>query len=559
MRARASRAAPARCQARQRCRRAEQGGRARGAAAAFSQRDLARILGVSEATASRCSPANTSCRPTRAKEWELARLLVRLFRSLDALWGHEEAAQLARERQPRARGAARSTSCRPSKDSFVSSTTWTPRAVASNAAPLRHALWRAVEAQHVVSTMALVDTLEEQHVLERLLDEHEACGSRGGGAPALAAVHAVPLSAAAGRVALSRAERPGRVLRRRRNPHRLRRARLLALAAPARIRRHCTRCRRKPQTVFQVKFAAAAVDLRANAVRARSATLDRSDDYCAMPGASAGRRARRGVGAIRYESVRDPQHAACCAVLSPARSRAPIPLEQQTWMLSVSRERVVWQRTHALACRRARVRRGRWTAADPDGRASARSAAPTTSRRGARCRRSPRRAGRTRPTRSGSPSTRPSTRWGSRAGASTCCATTASRRQGRPRRTDHLSRPRAARRLSAFRPEATQARRARRWSGRIEAAVIEWLDSLGIPAFGKPAAPGVYTVRVRDRGQDRRPRIARGPWLHVSRPRGEHRHGSGPLRRHRPLRLPRARGDATRRSRRREDRRRRRR
>jgi lipoyl(octanoyl) transferase len=28
----------------------------------------------------------------------------------------------------------------------------------------------------------------------------------------------------------------------------------------------------------------------------------------------------------------------------------------------------------------------------------------------------------------------------------------------------------------------------------IEAAVIEWLDSLGISAFGKPTAPGVYTM-----------------------------------------------------------------
>ena len=28
----------------------------------------------------------------------------------------------------------------------------------------------------------------------------------------------------------------------------------------------------------------------------------------------------------------------------------------------------------------------------------------------------------------------------------------------------------------------------------IEAAVIEWLDSLGISAFGKPSAPGVYTM-----------------------------------------------------------------
>ena len=28
----------------------------------------------------------------------------------------------------------------------------------------------------------------------------------------------------------------------------------------------------------------------------------------------------------------------------------------------------------------------------------------------------------------------------------------------------------------------------------IEAAVVEWLDSTGISAYGKPAAPGVYTV-----------------------------------------------------------------
>ncbi len=30
---------------------------------------------------------------------------------------------------------------------------------------------------------------------------------------------------------------------------------------------------------------------------------------------------------------------------------------------------------------------------------------------------------------------------------------------------------------------------------RIEASVIEWLEELGVEAFGKPSAPGVYTVR----------------------------------------------------------------
>jgi lipoyl(octanoyl) transferase len=31
----------------------------------------------------------------------------------------------------------------------------------------------------------------------------------------------------------------------------------------------------------------------------------------------------------------------------------------------------------------------------------------------------------------------------------------------------------------------------------LEAGVVEWLDSLGISAYGKPAAPGVYVLRSR--------------------------------------------------------------
>jgi hypothetical protein len=55
----------------------------------------------------------------------------------------------------------------------VSSHTWTPRAVASEAVGLRFAVWRAVEGQHVAATVALVDSLAEQHALERLLDERK--------------------------------------------------------------------------------------------------------------------------------------------------------------------------------------------------------------------------------------------------------------------------------------------------------------------------------------------------------------------------------------------------
>ena len=59
----------------------------------LSQRDVAVTLGVSEATASRLFAGKYLLSPGHAKEWELARLLVRMFRSLDALWGHEETAR----------------------------------------------------------------------------------------------------------------------------------------------------------------------------------------------------------------------------------------------------------------------------------------------------------------------------------------------------------------------------------------------------------------------------------------------------------------------------------
>ena len=59
----------------------------------FTQRELAGIIGVSTASASRLCAGKYRLTPDRPKEWELARLFVRLFRSLDALWGHGDAAR----------------------------------------------------------------------------------------------------------------------------------------------------------------------------------------------------------------------------------------------------------------------------------------------------------------------------------------------------------------------------------------------------------------------------------------------------------------------------------
>jgi len=242
----------------------------------------------------------------------------------------------------------------------VSSPTWTPRAVASEAASLRHDIWRAVEAQHVVATMALVDTLDEQHVLERLLDE---------GKPP------VPDSAKHLHYLLFTPFRysppPGGSRFRGPNDPGVFYGADLPRTACAELGywrwRHLldvpalNSMPAKPQTVFRVKLATDAVDLREPPFKRDRETWTQSDDYagCQRFGLVA---REAGIGAIRYESVRDPQHGGCCAVLAWKAFARSSPTEQQTWMLLVSRERVVWQRTGALRADEHEFVAARWTA-----------------------------------------------------------------------------------------------------------------------------------------------------------------------------------------------------
>jgi len=207
-------------------------------------------------------------------------------------------------------------------------------------------LWRAVEAQHVVSTMALVDSIAEQHVLERLLDD---------------AKPPIPSGAAHLHWLLFTPFRypppPGGSRFRGTNDPGV-------FYGADEIRTACAelgywRWRHlqdspalsamptKPQTVFQARIETATVDLRTKPFVRDRRFWTESHDYARCQ--RFGRTARSaGIGAIRYESVRDPEHKGCCAVLSPAAFVPPVPFEQQTWMLSVTRERVVWQRTHVL-------------------------------------------------------------------------------------------------------------------------------------------------------------------------------------------------------------------
>lgn len=202
-------------------------------------------------------------------------------------------------------------------------------------------VWRAVEAQHRVSTMVLVDTLDEQALLERLLEQSK---------PPIAQTQRVlhwllftpfrypPLpSGSRFRVPND----PGVFYgadERRTSCAELGywRWRLL-LDSPA-----LDAIEPMPQTVFKTPLRGMAIDLRQPPFLAQRTRWTHSSDY--HPCQDLAHQARlAGVQMIRYESVRDPKHGGCTALLSHAAFAADAPTEHQTWMLAVHRDRVVWR------------------------------------------------------------------------------------------------------------------------------------------------------------------------------------------------------------------------
>lgn len=228
----------------------------------------------------------------------------------------------------------------------MSSDTWTPRAVASETARFAGSAWRAVEAQHIASTMALVDSVAEQHVLEELLDEGKPPVPSG--ARSLDYLLFTPFRYAPppGGSRFRGETDPG------------------VLYCADEVRTACAelgywRWRHlqdspalgampaRNQTVFRLSLDAPAVDLRQPPFVAERDRWTAPADYRACQAfARVARDAALSV--IRYESVRDPQHGGCCAVLDPAAFARRSPVTQQTWVLSVFRERVVWQRSHVM-------------------------------------------------------------------------------------------------------------------------------------------------------------------------------------------------------------------
>jgi hypothetical protein len=226
----------------------------------------------------------------------------------------------------------------------VSSVTWTLAALSSEARDLAFRVWRMVEAQHLVSTSKIVDTRAEQELLEDILEEHkppvpqeatdlhyllfspfryetrQPSGSR------FRAVHDPGVFYAAETVRTAAAEVG------------YWRWRFLQDSAGLDRLQPCS------FTAFRVPISTSCVDVRVPPFDRDITCWQHPTDYSATQ--AFGRIARdAGIGAIMYQSVRDPEHQACVAILTPRAFAAKKPdSATQTWMLTISKEEAIWMR-----------------------------------------------------------------------------------------------------------------------------------------------------------------------------------------------------------------------
>lgn len=224
-------------------------------------------------------------------------------------------------------------------------TIWTPHAVASEAFRLRRRLWRAVEAQHIASTLRIVASVAEQLTLERVLE-----ASKPSVPPEAQHLHyllATPFRYPSPHGSRFRSPvDPG-----------------VWYGADTRV----TACAElgywrwrflsdseglssigpAPQTLFRAGVSAKFVDLtRPPFNRDRAHWAHRTDYTATQQFASIARAAN--IGALRYQSVRDPEHGPAVAVLRAQSFSPSQPLEQEIWLLTVKPSSVTWHRDDAV-------------------------------------------------------------------------------------------------------------------------------------------------------------------------------------------------------------------
>jgi hypothetical protein len=217
-------------------------------------------------------------------------------------------------------------------------TTWTLPALASEARAYARTVHRVVEAQHMASTMRLTDSLEEQAVLESIL-EH----SKPKLPAAVRPLHYLlatpfryrPLNGSRFRASLEAGVWYGAELLRTALAEKSYWQLRFLLDSPG-----TPELKPVPHTAFRVGVRSAhALDLTAAPLVQQRAAWTSPVDYSPTQALATSARAA-GIEVIRYESVRDPGHGSCAAVLAPQAFGRNRPRAQETWFIAASRERV---------------------------------------------------------------------------------------------------------------------------------------------------------------------------------------------------------------------------
>ena len=362
----------------------------------------------------------------------------------------------------------------------------------------------------MASTMALVRHARRAEGARGARRRGQAAASRGGGAAALPAVHAVPLPAAAARLALPRrrttracSTRPTRCAPRAPSS-------ATGAGATSPTRRRSTRCRSEPQTVFRVQARGLGGRPAQGAVRRRPRALDRSGRLRRVPGARAHRaRGRRAGDPLRVGARPEARAVAWrCSTLPASRSasrsssRPGCCRSRASASSGRARTRCASETFDFPADAGARGARGR----GDDDLASAQAMSDATHRRAHA------RAHRLRGVlaRDARVHRRAHARHARRDVADRARADLHAR-PGRPPRAPDA--PNAIPVLKVDRGgqvtyhgpgqlvayvlvDLARAQLGiRAMVRRLEEAVVQWLDSSGISAYGKTAAPGVYVSR----------------------------------------------------------------
>lgn len=225
----------------------------------------------------------------------------------------------------------------------MSFNTWTPLAVSSEAHDWRGSVWRMVEAQHIASTMKIVDSQAEQDLLETLLEGSKPAPPAT--AEALDYLLATPFrySPLCGGSRFRSLTDPGvfygaESVRTASAELGYWRWKFLNDAVDL------EKLEPVAHTAFRADVSTLAVDLRQPPFSADAAAWLHPTDYSATQAfARVAREAN--LGGIVYQSVRDPHPAWCMALLTPQAFAKPKPHPtMQTWWLAVHQDQVIWRR-----------------------------------------------------------------------------------------------------------------------------------------------------------------------------------------------------------------------